>query len=298
MALVINSNIASLNAQRRLNRTTMALGTTFQRLSSGLRINTAKDDAAGLAVTTRQTAQIRGLNQAVRNTNDAVSMVQVAGGALDETVNALQRMRELVVQASNETLTSTDRGDIWEEVVQLASEIDRIATNTNYNGQVLMTGTFSGTTSGIKIQVGESAGQTLTINMGPVNASNIGLGGATSLVGAYSMGGASAGAGTDGFSTPDARIHMASMLARVDNAIGSISDIRSELGAIQNRFESIMANLSNVSENTAQARSRILDADIAEETSMLTKLSIMQQAGTAILAQANQQPQLALQLLG
>ncbi|MBF0588059.1 MAG: flagellin FliC [Magnetococcales bacterium] len=299
MALVINSNIASLNAQRKLNATSNSLSSTFQRLSSGLRINSARDDAAGMAVSTRMTAQVRGLNQAVRNSNDAISMVQVAGGALDETVNALQRMRELVVQASSETLTSADRGDIWEEVTQLASEIDRIATNTNYNGQVLMTGGFSAATSGIYIQTGASAGQTMQINLGPANASNIGIGGAASIVTAYNVGGASAGdTGNTGLSTTDARTLMASMLGRVDDAIASVSDIRSELGAVQNRFESIMANLSNVSENTAQARSRIMDADIAEETSKLTKLSIMQQAGTAILAQANQQPQLALQLLG
>ncbi|MBF0588058.1 MAG: flagellin FliC [Magnetococcales bacterium] len=299
MALFINTNVASLNARRRLNSSTNELGRSFERLSSGLRINRARDDAAGLSVTTRMTAQIRGMNQAVRNVNDAVSMVQVAGGALDETVNALQRIRELVVQASSETLTSTDRGDIWEEVTQLASEIDRIATNTAYNGNVLMTGNYSTATSGIYIQTGPSAGQTLQVNMGPANASNIGLGGAASIVTAYNVGGASTGdTGNTGLSTTDARTLMASMLGRVDSAIASVSDIRSQLGAVQNRFESIMANLSNVSENTSQARSRIMDADIAEETSKLTKLSIMQQAGTAILAQANQQPQLALQLLG
>ncbi len=302
MSLTINSNIAALSAARHLRKSTEALGTTYTRLSSGLRINSAKDDAAGLKIASNMTAKIRGMNQAIRNANDAISMVQVAEGALDETSNALQRMRELVVQASSGTNSSSDRGDIWEEAVQLAEEIDRISLNTSYNGQSLLLGSTMAT-SGAQIQIGAEtgSGQTMTITMEAMNLSAIGVGGFTenSFYGAYSFGGGSAGdTGTTNLSTTDQLTYMESMVSRIDSALDSVSDLRSSLGAIQNRLESTIANLGNISENTAAARSRIMDADIAQETTNLTRNSILQQAGTAILSQANQQPQLALLLLG
>jgi flagellin len=271
MALLLNTNISALNAQRKLNTTTKALSGTFERLSSGLRINRAKDDAAGLSITTRFTAQIRGLNQAERNANDAISLIQVAEGSLDETTAALQRMRELAVQAANDTYTSSDRADLQKEVDQLMSEIERIKDETQFNGQTLLSGGFASK----KFHVGAYSGQTISLTVASAGISAIGA--EVSLV--------TQSAADD-------------MIFSLDNAINSISDIRSYLGAMQNRFESVINNLANQAENITSSRSQILDADIAYETSMLTKNSILQQAGTAILAQANQQPQMALQLLG
>ncbi len=277
MSFSIITNVASLTAQRNLMRSTSALGTTFQRLSSGLRINGAKDDAAGLSISTRMTAQIRGLNQAIRNANDAISMAQVAEGALDETTNALQRIRELSVQSANDTLTTADRRALQKEVNQLLSEIDRIAVQTEFNNQVLLSG---GWEAGKKFQVGANAGQTIQMSvLRTTTISLISLDLATTL----------------GIST---QVSATSAIARIDSALDSVSDIRASLGAYQNRFEAVIANLTNVSENTAASRSRIMDADIAAESANLTRNAILQQAGTAILAQANQQPQLALQLLG
>jgi flagellin len=273
MALSINTNIASMNATRKLGVSTHNLGTTFERLSSGLRVNGAKDDAAGLAISTRMTGQIRGMNMAIRNTNDAVSLVQVAEGALDETTNALQRMRELAVQSANGTMTTSDRASLNLEVLQLRSEIQRISTTTKFNGKSLINGDQAG---GITFQVGANAAESLTVSVG-------------------SAGGVALSVATTTVSTAQ---KASTALNQIDVALDSVSDIRANLGAYQNRFESLMANLSNIVENTSSARSRIMDADIAKETANLTKNAIMQQASTAILAQANQQPQIALQLLG
>ncbi|MGN7612608.1 flagellin N-terminal helical domain-containing protein [Magnetococcales bacterium HHB-1] len=307
MAITINSNIASLVSQRNLQASTRGLNKSFGRLSSGLRVNSSTDDAAGLSIATGLTAQIRGMNQAIRNTNDAISLIQVAEGAMDETTNSLQRIRELAVQASSDTYTSTDRGDIWEEVVQLVSEINRIASNTTFNGKTLLNGNFSGATSGLRFTIGAEAGQTIALNIDAIAASNLGIG-ADSMMGAsniaalttsgietFYMGG---GEGTSqGFSNAG-QVSLANyVVGLVDSALASVSDIRSGLGSVQNRLESTISSLANVSENTQAARSRIMDADIAQETSQLTKQSILQQAGVAILSQANQQPQLALMLL-
>ncbi|MGN7610801.1 flagellin N-terminal helical domain-containing protein [Magnetococcales bacterium HHB-1] len=287
MALTVNTNVASLNAQRMLNSASNKLGVSFQRLSSGLRVNAAKDDAAGLSINHRMTAQIRGLNQAVRNTNDAISLVQVAEGALDETTNALQRMRELSVQASNDTLVTSDREDIWKEMNELLKEVNRIAEQTEFNNQNLL-GDSAGATFTATFQIGNNANQTydLTVNNGYGSV----LGIASADMGSAGDMAALTRAGQQSRAN--------SMITALDNAIESVADIRSGLGAAQNRFESIIANISNVSENTSAARSRIVDADIANETSTMTRNSILQQAATAILAQANQQPQIALQLLG
>ncbi|GAB0058798.1 Flagellin [Candidatus Magnetaquicoccaceae bacterium FCR-1] len=279
MALSISTNLASLNAQRKLAGTTNDLSVTFQRLSSGLRINSAKDDAAGLAIATRMTAQIRGLNQAARNANDAISMAQVAEGALDETTNALQRIRELSVQAANDTLVAADRLSLQKEIDQLLNEIDRIAVHTEFNNQVLLSG---GWETAKVFQVGAEAGQMISMTVNRTTT--------TSLLSMTAVG----AAGAINVST---QASANATIARLDRALESVSDIRANLGAFQNRFEAVIANLSNIAENTAAARSRIVDADIASESADLTRNSILQQAGTAVLAQANQQPSIALQLL-
>ncbi|GAB0058797.1 Flagellin [Candidatus Magnetaquicoccaceae bacterium FCR-1] len=279
MSLSINTNLASLNAQRKLTGTTNVLSTTFQRLSSGLRINSAKDDAAGLTIATRMTAQIRGINQAMRNANDGISMMQVAEGALDETSNALQRIRELSVQAANDTLVGADRLAIQDEINQLLNEIDRIAVHTEFNNQVLLSG---GWETAKVFQVGAEAGQMISMTVDRTTT--------TSLLSMTAVG----AAGAINVST---QASANATIARIDRALDSVSDIRANLGAFQNRFEAVIANLGNVSENTSASRSRIMDADIAAESANLTRNSILQQAGTAILAQANQQPQIALQLL-
>ncbi|MBF0429203.1 MAG: flagellin FliC [Magnetococcales bacterium] len=274
MAFSIATNVMSLTAQRNLETTSNSLGNTFKRLSSGLRINSAKDDSAGLTISTRMTAQIRGINQAARNANDAISMMQVAEGALDETTNSLQRIRELTVQAANDTLVTADRTAIQKEVNQLLSEIDRIAQQTEFNNQVLLSTGWKGANAKT-FQVGADAGQIITVSVNAALATSLGVSGITVTT----------------------RASASMTLGKVDSALDSISDIRANLGAFQNRFEAAIANLTNVSENTSASRSRIMDADIAMETANLTRKSILQQAGTAILAQANQQPQIALQLL-
>lgn len=477
MSLTINTNVASLNAQRNLGASQMDLNKSMQRLSSGLRINSAKDDAAGLAISDRMTAQIRGLNQAARNANDGISLAQTAEGALQESTNILQRMRELAVQSANDTNTSSDRASLQSELSQLQAELDRIATTTTFNGQRLLDGSFSGGT----FQVGANAGETITFGISSAKASSIGaiaedtgtevtgsaatditvaLGSSAAVnisssndfavsgdtyrdgTSAYAKAAALNDAGLPGFSATastsgdttwadvggsatdtytlavngvsiysgadastaititdvrdainlhssdtgvaasvnggtltltaaDGRnIYIAesetsgdgrgiangsgdfadaatdtyrgtltlsatdtidlggtiaelgyttdiavdtngvdsidistragaeTAMKRVDSALATIDSIRGGLGAVQNRFESTIANLNNVSENLSAARSRILDADIAQETSAMTKNNILQQAGVSILAQANQAPQLALSLLG
>jgi flagellin len=475
MAITINTNVASLNAQRNLNQSQDSLGTAMQRLSSGLRINSAKDDAAGLAISDRMTAQIRGLNQAARNANDGISLAQTAEGALQESTNILQRMREIAVQSANDTNTASDRASLQAEVSQLQEELDRIAGTTEFNGQRLLDGSFSSAT----FQVGANAGQTISFGIASAKASSIGqianatgtevsasaatnitlavgggaatnvsssdnfavsgdtyrdgssayakaaaindtgltgLSATASTTGTQTMGaiggtaldtytlsingvsiysgldvstsltstelrdqinanssetgviasenagditltasdgrnidvsesGTGFTAGTDGLTVTggdfdgtlrgtielsatdtidiggtqadigftsagvakdnlgvnsadvSTRSGAAEAIKRVDSAIASIDDIRGDLGAVQNRFESTIANLNNVSENLSAARSRIMDADIARETSEMTKQNVLQQAGVSILAQANQAPQIALSLL-
>lgn len=279
MALVINSNIASLNAQRNLNTSQLGLNKSMQRLSSGLRINSAKDDAAGLAISDRMTSQVRGLNQATRNAQDGISMAQTAEGALGETTNLLQRMRELAVQSANDTNTATDRTSINDEFVQLQSEINRIATTTSFNNQTLLSGNFATGAGSALFHVGANANQTITLHIGDMRASQLGTGVGTADINVTSQAGANVA------------------ITGIDTAIAAVDTERGSLGAIQNRLESTIANLSNVSENIAASRSRILDADIAQETSAMTKNNILQQAGVSVLTQANQTPQLALSLL-
>jgi flagellin len=277
MALTINTNVASLNAQRNLGASQGALGTAMQRLSSGLRINSAKDDAAGLGISDRMTAQIRGLNQAVRNANDGISLAQTAEGALQETTNILQRMRELAVQSANDTNTATDRSSLQAEFKQLQGEIQRISDTTEFNGKKLLNGSLSGA----QFQIGANSGQTITISVGNMGLGSLAIDSTDVAIGS------AVSAGSIG-----------AVITAIDSAIDTVGTERGKLGAVQNRFESTIANLSNISENLSAARSRILDADIAQETSNMTKFNILQQAGVSILAQANQAPQLALSLLG
>lgn len=271
MAIVINTNVASLNAQRNLSTSQGALNRSMQRLSSGLRINSAKDDAAGLGISDRMTSQIRGLNQATRNANDGISLAQTAEGALNETTNLLQRMREISVQAGNDTNSADDRQSLQDEFDQLVEEITRIATTTSFNNRNVLDGTFSGI-----FQIGANAGQTITVSITQnMNATNLGVTGLTLTSNTVA----------------------GSAITAIDAAIISVDSVRGELGAVQSRMESTIANLTNIAENLSASRSRILDADIAMETSALTKGNILQQAGVAVLSQANQTPQLALQLL-
>ncbi|GMM71439.1 flagellin A [Alteromonas gracilis] len=273
MSLFVNTNVSSLNAQRQLFTTGNNLSTAFERLSSGYRINSAADDAAGLQITDRMTSQIQGLNQAVRNANDGISLAQTAEGALQETTMALQRIRTLAVQAQNGINSSADRVALQEEVSALRLELSRIGSTTEFGGVSLLTGGYSAT-----FLVGANAGQKISINLSRTagfGASGLGIDGNI-----LSAGGASA------------------MLSDIDAALSIVGSTRAELGAIQNRFQSTIRNLSNIAENVSEARSRIKDTDFATETAELTRNQILQQATTTVLSQANQRPQAALSLLG
>lgn len=305
MALTINNSIASINARRQLEKHNLALDKTFSKLSSGMRINTSKDDAAGMAITNRMVAQIRGMNVAIRNANDGISLAQVAEGALDETQNALQRMRELAIQAANSTYSSSDRANLHEEFKQMLAEVNRIASNAEFNNVKLLGGLKASGSESFKVQqfagtfqVGANAAQTITITVGRAGLAELGLYNYFSYGGGA---GASATRSIVGFSIKvwvSTAAKANSALRFIDSALDSVSDIRAALGAAQSRFQSVISSLSNIVENTDAARSRIQDADIALETANLTKYTILQQAGVAILAQANQQPTIALALLG
>lgn len=382
MAQVINTNIASLNAQRNLNSSQGALNTSLQRLSSGLRINSAKDDAAGLAISERMSSQIRGLNQAARNANDGISLSQTAEGALAEVANNLQRIRELAVQSSNATNSLSDRTALQTEVTQLLNEIDRVADQTRFNGVKLLDGSFTGAV----FQVGANAGETITIAsttdantaaLGSVsrntdaglsiatsgltgfgtglaageltiNGTDIGAlaaagsiaeragqlvnainnvaqqtgvgasydaangqitlnsaagvtiaGGGAAAVKGYANGTISTITTTTGIDSLTVANYPGAQLAisQVDSALTAVNSARATLGAVQNRFESVVTSVQTTSENLSAARSRIRDADFAAETANLTRAQILQQAGTAMLSQANSAPQNVLSLL-
>ena len=271
--LSINTNMGSLIAQNNLEKSQSSLQTSMQRLSSGLRINSAKDDAAGLAISDRMTAQINGLNQAVRNANDGISLAQTAEGAMQESTNILQRMRELAVQGASDTNTSSDRTSIGTEMTQLTDELTRISTATTFNTQQLLTGSLN-----VNIQVGANNGTDQTINI------TLTQGMGASALGVNSVGVANASAA-------------GAAIDSIDAALKKIDTARSTLGAVQNRLTSTISNLENVSQNITSARSRVLDANIAQESANMTQNNILQQTGVAILAQANQTPSLALKLL-
>ena len=376
MPSVINTNLPSLNTQRNLGTSQASLNTSIQRLSSGLRVNSAKDDAAGLAIAERMNAQVRGLNVAARNANDGVSLAQTAEGSLGKISEMVQRMRELAVQASNATNSNTDRAALQAEVSQLKEEIDRVAANSNFNGTKLLDGSFSSA----KFQVGSDAGESITVasiadarlaGMGVVNRASTQSSTAISTLTATSLGDLTingtdisvlAAAGTTqerqaqvvdainristttgvgafydatnnkivmtsagnitltgaagakvGFVAADsataaASANMASLdvssyagaqlaMQQCDAALAQINGARASLGAVQSRFESAVANIQIAAENTTAARSRIMDTDFAAETANMTRAQILQQAGTAMLSQANQLPQQVLSLL-
>ena len=291
MALLINTNMAAITAQRDLMNSTKALGETFQRLSSGLRVNSAADDAAGLSISDRMNAAIRGMAQTIRNSNDSISVLQIAEGALAETTNALQRMRELAVQAANDTYTYQDRQDLQKELNQLVSEINRISDTTQFNGQLLIQGSYSG---GKIFQVGANINQTIIVSITTMRASALGVdteaaGAEVATMASFGQGGSVEG--NNNQSAANSAIQL------IDNAINSVTTMRADLGAYQNRFEAVINNIGTMSLNTSAAKARILDADIAAETAALTQNNILQQAGTSVLAQANQQPSIVLQLL-
>lgn len=294
MALYVNTNTSSLSAQRQLMGSAKSLDTSFQRLSSGLRINSAADDAAGLLISNRLTSQVNGLNQSVRNANDGISLSQTAEGALDETTNMLQRMRTLSIQASNGSNSDKDRAAIQQEVSQLSTEINRIASGTTFGGENLLDGTYNGI-----FQVGADSNQTISFNLvdGGVNNSIDYAGN-----GGFTMSGLSSSAATAQVDVSTASVstvaNAQSMIDVLDTMISAVDSKRAELGAIQNRFGSTISNLSNITENVSSARARVRDADFAEETAKLTSSQILQQASSSILAQANQRPQTALSLLG
>ena len=278
MALYVNSNISSLNAQRNMANSTKSLDTSYQRLASGLRINSAKDDAAGLQISNRLTSQINGLDQGNRNANDGISLAQTAEGSMDEISGMLQRMRTLAVQSASDTNSANDRTAMNKEVTALKDEIDRITNATTFGGQKILDG--SGGTAGVfTIQVGADAGADSTIDIdlsGKTDTTTLGI---------------NAGA-------VDTQANASSFITSLDAAIKTVDTYRSDLGAVQNRLESTVRNQSNVSENVSAARSRIRDADFATETANMTKQNILQQAASSVLAQANQRPQVALSLLG
>jgi flagellin len=274
MGLYVNTNVSSLNAQRQLFNSGQALNTSFERLSSGFRINRAADDAAGLQISDRLTSQVQGLDQAVRNANDAISLTQTAEGALGEVTTSLQRIRTLAVQSQNGINGSADRLALQKEVSALKSEITRISSDTQFGKTDILKGTFSAT-----FLVGANGGQTIDVALkqsGGYGASGLSLTATT----VATVGGASAA------------------LASIDAAISTIGGARADLGALQNRFQSTIRNLSNISENISAARSQIRDTDFATETAELTRNQIVQQASLSVLSQANQRPQSALSLLG
>lgn len=278
MSMFVNTNVSALNAQRQLFNSSNSLNTSYERLSSGFRINSASDDAAGLQISDRMTSQINGLNQAVRNANDAISLTQTAEGALDETTNSLQRIRQLAIQSQNDANTDADRSAMQKEVTALLTEITRVNDTTEFNDRnILTTGSFN-------FLVGANANQNIAVDITDDVANGL-------------TGFDAAGLSIDTLSVASFTDASAAVAA-IDTALSAVVSKRSDLGALQNRFESTIRNLSNVSENVSSARSRIQDTDFASETAALTRNQIMQQASSTILAQANQRPQAALQLLG
>ncbi|MFM5266590.1 flagellin N-terminal helical domain-containing protein [Aeromonas caviae] len=291
MAMFINTNTSSLNAQRNLMNTTKSLDTSYTRLASGLRINSAKDDAAGLQISNRLTSQINGLDQGNRNANDGISLAQTAEGAMDEVTGMLQRMRTLAQQSANGSNSDKDREALQKEVDQLGSEINRISKDTTFAGTKLLDGSYGGT-----FQVGADANQTIGFSLsqaGGFSISGIAAAATDATVASVFVSGSTAG----GISI-SSQSKAQAVLAAADAMLGVVDGKRAELGAVQNRLDSTIRNQANISENVSAARSRIRDADFATETANMTKQNILQQAASSILAQANQRPQSALQLLG
>jgi flagellin len=280
MAQTISTNLLSINAQRNTAASQMSLAVSMQRLSSGLRVNSAKDDAAGLAIAERMNAQVRGMNVAIRNANDGISLAQTAEGASGKIGDALQRMRELAVQSANGTNNAGDRGNLQTEFQQLQAEVTRLVDGTTFNAGKLLDGTGGDGAGTFTFQVGAGtdATDTISVSLGDLKTT------VDTAVAALSIAGA------------DNTAALASVDA-LDAAIDAVTTARANFGSVQNRFESVIASLAVSSENLTAARSRIMDADYAVETAALSRSQILQQAGNAMVAQANQQPQQVLALL-
>ncbi|QIR13977.1 flagellin [Shewanella aestuarii] len=267
MAITVNTNVTSMKAQKNLNTSSGALATSMERLSSGLRINSAKDDAAGLAISNRLNSQVRGLEVGMRNANDAISVAQIAEGAMQEQTNMLQRMRDLSIQSVNGANSTADIAALQAEYDQLATEITAISNTTAFGDTKLLSGSY-GTKD---FQVGHKGGENVSITLNATSSNILGVSGLSV-----------------GSSTTDA----------IDTAIGLIDEQRASLGAIQNRLSHNISNSANTQANVADAKSRIVDVDFAKETAVMTKNQVLQQTGSSMLAQANQLPQVALSLLG
>ncbi|MFJ3076655.1 flagellin domain-containing protein [Pseudomonas sp. NPDC087029] len=282
MALTVNTNTTSLGVQKNLNRATDALATSMTRLSSGLKINSAKDDAAGLQIATRMTSQIRGQTMAIKNANDGISIAQTAEGAMQEQTNILQRMRELAIQSRNDSNSADDRIALDKEFQSMSSELTRIANSTQLNGKNLLDGSASTMT----FQVGSNTGgvNQITINLNQkFDASSLGIGSSINI---------------QGSSSALSETNYSAAVAAIDTALQTINTNRADLGASQNRLTSTINNLQNINENAEAARGRVQDTDFAAETAQLTKQQTLQQASTSVLAQANQLPSAVLKLLG
>lgn len=287
---VVNTNIGASVAQQALVRNERSMSAAMEQLSTGKKINSAADDAAGLAISSRMTAQIRGLDQAVRNANDGISMVNTAEGAMIEVTAMLQRMREITVQSANGTTDSDDRTYLNKEYQALATEIQRVATNTQWNGRDILTGDAASTgSSAVSFQVGANGGQTISVTIGDISST-----GNTTFAALQSSGASGSIATTTAAS---AQTVATSTLTAIDAAIKDISEKRADLGAGSNQLTHAVDNLTSIKINAEESRSRILDTDYAQATSELARTQIIQQAGTAMLAQANQLPQTVLALL-
>jgi flagellin len=301
MALAVNTNVPALNAQNKLHNTSNALSGVFERISSGLRINRAANDAAGLGVSESLDAEIRAFKQGIRNVNDGISIIQTLEGATNEVANVIKRMRELAVQSSSETLATDERAYVDDEFEQLSAEVERIAQSTTFNGAYLATngtaaGSWTGSDKSIQIQVGGTNNNNDRINVTLVDLRATGDVGGGDGTG-YGLG-ISYGTPGDFTASLSTTTNAQSALGRLDGALGSLNAARSVLGAQQNRLESALRNLTNYTENLSAAKSRILDADFAHETAQLAKFQILQQSGVAVLGQANAISQAALRLLG
>ena len=271
--MIINHNMNAMNAHRNMSINNGSAAKSMEKLSSGLRINRAGDDAAGLSISEKMRAQIKGLDQASRNAQDGISLIQTGEGALNETHNILQRMRELAVQASNDTNVTTDRDSIKEELTALASEIDKIAQQTQFNTKDL----FSAASTTVTLQVGANKDQTISVTFSQMSSTALTVNNVANSV--------------------DTSANATGAIDTINKAIESVSKERSKLGAVQNRLEHTVANLNNASENLQAAESRVRDVDMAKEMMSYSKNNILQQAAQAMIAQANQQPQNVLQLL-
>ncbi|MDB5998704.1 MAG: flagellin [Rhizobacter sp.] len=280
MPQTINTNIASLNAQRNLSASQSSLTTSMQRLSSGLRVNSAKDDAAGLAIAERMNAQVRGMNVAIRNANDGISLSQVAEGALSKVGDSLQRMRELALQSRNATNSQSDKDSLNEEFSQLQKEIARVIGGTTFNGKTII----GAEATTLTFQIGANTTTDDTISVATTNL------GSDATISAVTVSTAAIGSAADASA-------ISAVIKSIDEALDTVNSKRAVFGATQSRFEAIISNLQQGVENQSAARGRIMDADFAAETAALSRAQILQKAGTAMIAQANQMPQQVLQLL-